>query len=126
MSLSAQTLAELHQLVANNTDLLARVQGTNDATQAAALIAQAAAENGISVSEAELAAHFEAASKAATHQALSDSQLEAVAGGINDDGRMVLISVFTLGVGCALISIGQAVGGAHADGTAKYLDKKFC
>ena len=126
MSLSEKTLTELHQLVAQNTDLLKRVQATNDAAQAAALIAQAATENGINVSEAELAAHFEQASAAAKDQALSDQQLEAVAGGINDDGRMALISVFTLGLGCALVSIGQALGGKHIDGTAKYLDKQFC
>lgn len=126
MSLSDQTLIELHQLMAQNAELLAQLQSANDAAQAAAIIASAADRNGIAVSETELAAHLEAASRNAASQALSDSQLEAVAGGLNDDGRMALISVFTFGIGCALVSIGQAVGGTHADGTARYLDKKFC
>lgn len=126
MSLSAQTLSALQELMAQNKELLAQVQATDDAAQAAAIIADAAAKNGIEAIESDLAKYFEEASKAASDQALSDQQLEAVAGGLNDDGRMALLSVFTLGIGCALISIGQSAGGKHADGTARYLDKKFC
>ncbi len=126
MSLSEQTLHALQALTAQDKALLAQLQTADDAAQAAAIMADAAAKNGIQALEADIAKHFEEASQTAASQALSDSQLEAVAGGLNDDGRMALLSVFTLGIGCALISIGQAAGGKHADGTARYLDKKFC
>lgn len=126
MPLSAETLSALQQLMAQNTELLTQVQLADDTAQAATLIAKAAAKNGIDVHETELAEHLENASRTVTNQALSDQQLEAVAGGLNDDGRMALISVFTLGMGCALISLGQSLSGTRADGTAKYLDKKFC
>lgn len=126
MTLSIQTLHALQELMVQDSALQAQVQVADDAAAVATLVAAAAAKKNIHVDKIELTAHLQNAAKTATSQALSDQQLEAVAGGLNDDGRMALISVFTLGVGCALISIGQAVGGPHADGTGKYLDKKFC
>ena len=125
MSLSEKTLTELHQLVAQNTDLLKRVQATNDAAQAAALIAQAATESGINVSEAELAAHFEHASAAAKNQALSDQQLEAVAGGWSKDDSMIFVSFLTFGIGCMVASIVQDAKGNRNSCKDSFTDKPF-
>lgn len=124
MSLSAQTLSALQELMAQNKELLAQVQATDDAAQAAAIIADAAAKNGIQTIEAELAKHFEEASKAASNQALSDQQLEAVAGGLDDDAVMVLMSIFSLGLGCAVTSIIQGTG-QHI-GFQGHIVKKYC
>ncbi|TXT39627.1 MAG: hypothetical protein FD135_2059 [Comamonadaceae bacterium] len=121
MSLSPQTLSALQTLMTQDKTLLAQVQGTDDAAQAASIIAAAAAKNGIEINEAELTQHFEEASKAAANQALSDSQLEAVAGGMNDTEKMVLVSILSFGIGCALVSFTQAVKGSAAG-----FDQKFC
>ena len=123
MSLSETTLAELHQLVAQNTDLLTRVQATNNAVQAAALIAQAANQTGINVSATELAAHFEAASKAATDQALSDQQLEAVAGGWSKQDSLIVVSFITFGLGCMVASIVQDAQGNRNNCKDSFTDK---
>lgn len=121
MSLSPETLSALQTLMAQDAALMARVQTTPNTTQAAALIAEAAENNGIVVNEAELSSHLEAVSHTLTSQALSDRQLDAVAGGgsMNDD-NFSWLSVFTLGVGCAVISIGQAAGEMMG------FTKKFC
>ncbi len=121
MSLSAPTLSALQALMTQDKALLAQVQATDDAAQAASIIATAAAKSGIEISEAELATHFEETSKAAANQALSDSQLEAVAGGGIKRDDMILISIITLGAGCAVISIKQAVTKRLGFG-----DEKFC
>ena len=131
MSLSPETLSALQTLMAQDAALMARVQTTPNTTQAAALIAEAAEKNGIVVNEAELSNHLEAVSHTLTSQALSDRQLDAVAGGgfmppmdnmplNDDDARMALLSVHTLGLGCAVISIGQAAGDMMG------YTKKFC
>lgn len=130
MSLSPETLSALQTLMAQDATLMARVQTTPNTTQAAALIAEAAEKNGIVVNEAELSNHLEAVSHTLTSQALSDRQLDAVAGGgfmppmdnmsLNDDARMALLSVHTLGLGCAVISI------SHAAGEMMGFTKKFC
>ena len=121
MSLSEKTLNALQTLMTQDKALLAQVQGTDDAAQAARIIAAAATQNGIEINEAELAQHFEEASKVAANQALSDSQLEAVAGGINDTEKMILVSIISLGIGCALVSFTQAVKGSAAG-----FEQKFC
>lgn len=104
MSLSANTQQQLQTLMQQDPALVAKVHGTNDATQAAALIAEAAAQNGIEVSAAALAAHFEESSKASANQALSDEQLEAVAGGAGVVDA-IFMSIFTLGIGCVVVSV---------------------
>ncbi|TXT39631.1 MAG: hypothetical protein FD135_2063 [Comamonadaceae bacterium] len=121
MSLSAPTLSALQALMTQDTALLAQVQATDDAAQAAATIAQAAARQGIAVSETDLHTHFSQARQAVADQSLSDGQLESVAGGItNDQFAMLMASLMTLGIACAIISI------AHAAGDKIGFDKKQC
>ncbi len=124
MSISEQTLSALQELMAHDAELLTQVQGSNDAAEAAGLIARAADAHGIAVDPAELTRHFEAASRALAEQTLNDQQLDAVAGGISDDGIMAVLSIFSLGLGCAVVSFGQSIGGnfSHEGHTVK----KFC
>nr|WP_319564952.1 hypothetical protein [uncultured Rhodoferax sp.] len=127
MALSDQTLSALQQLMAQNNELVAQVQTTDDPAQVSALIADAAAKSGMDVTASELAAYFEEAAKTLTTQALSDQQLEVVAGGVPNDGlsddtRMILISIFSLGTGCATVSLIQ---GVFHDNSG-FVNKRYC
>ncbi|TXT39629.1 MAG: hypothetical protein FD135_2061 [Comamonadaceae bacterium] len=69
------------------------------------------------MNEADLTTHLQEVSAALTSQTLSDSQLDTVAGGFmpspligSDDERMTTLSIMTLGLGCAIVSIGQRAG----------------
>jgi len=135
MTVSEQTLKALQELIQQDQELLVRVQACADADESAALISNAAAQQGICVSQAELLAHFLGADSAGLNMALSDDQLDAVAGGISDDAKMALISVFSFGIGCAMISISQALGkeGGNVSGspltpppTAGGIVTKYC
>ena len=123
MPLSEQTLSALQQLMAHDKALLAQVQASSHTTQAANLIADAAIKAGIEVKLADLTAYFANPAQTATGQALSDQQLEAVAGGftMGDDTAMILLSIVSLGMTCAVVSI------AHAASKEKLgFDKKYC
>lgn len=109
MALSPNTQQQLQTLMQQDPALVAKVHGTDDAAQAAALIAQAAAQNGIEVNTTELAAHFVASAKESANQALSDEQLDAVAGGGRNVVDTIFMSIFTLGIGCAVISIQTSI-----------------
>lgn len=122
MSLSEQTLSALQQLMAQDQALRASVQTTSDAHQAAALIAEAAEKNNISVSTAELTSHFEQLSAAINNQALTDEQLTTVAGGMNDGEMMLMVSFLSLGFLCAMKSMADVAGLKGAVG----MHKKFC
>lgn len=127
MALSEQTLRALQHLMAQDPELVAQVQITDDPAQASVLIAEAAAKSGVDVTPSELAAYFEDAAKKLTTQALSDQQLEGVAGGVPDDGlsddtRMILISIFSLGAGCATVSIVQGL--LHQN--SGFVNKRYC
>lgn len=123
MSLPETTLTQLQILMQQDPALRAKVQGAADADQAAGQIAAAASANGMAVSEADLKRYFAQASQATPNQALSDAQLEAVAGGFTQDDQAMLIfaSIFTLGICCAVVSISQATGGSGMG-----FEKKYC
>lgn len=62
-----------------------------------------------------------------SEQTLSNQQLGAVAwgaphDGLSDDTRMILISIFSLGAGCATVSIVQGL--LHQN--SGFVDKKYC
>lgn len=81
MSLPETTLTQLQTLVQQDPALRAKIQEAADADQAARQMAAAASANGMAVSEADLKRYFAQASQATPNQALSDAQLDAVAGG---------------------------------------------
>ncbi|TXT39632.1 MAG: hypothetical protein FD135_2064 [Comamonadaceae bacterium] len=104
MSLPETTLTQLQDLMRKNSTLLAQVQAADDAAHIAAIIAQAAAQSGITVTHSELVAHFEQEARDAATPLLSDAQLDAIAGGMNRD-EFIAMSVFTLGWGCFGVSM---------------------
>lgn len=122
MSLSESTLQALQALMSQDQALLASVQATSDARQAAALMAEAAAKNNILVSTAELTSHFEQLSAAINNQALTDEQLATVAGGMRDDETMLMVSFLSLGFLCAMKSMADVAGLKGA----VMMHKKFC
>ena len=107
MSLAESTLSALQQLMAQDAALMARVQAAPNTSQAATLIAETATKNGIAISAAELQTYFAEASQAAAGLALSDAQLEAVAGGWSNRDTMITMSVLTLGMSCAFFSLAE-------------------
>ncbi len=111
MSMSEQTLKALQELMLQDKELLLRVQASSDAGESAALIAQAAAQRGITISQAELLAHFEEAGQAGLNQALSDDDRDAVAGGWSQNDSLILVSFLSFGIGCMVASIVQDASG---------------
>lgn len=111
MSLSQATLNELQQLIVADTGLQTRLQEANDAAQAVETIVAAAAAKGLRVEPSELSAHFATATEAASAEAISDSQLESVAGGLRNGG-FIAMSLFTIMAGCIINSVvhGQRKG----------------
>lgn len=107
MSLSPQTLSALQALLAQDPALLVRVQAAPDAAQAAILMTETATKNGIAISAVELQTYFAEVNQAAAGQALSDAQLEAVAGGWSNRDTFITMSVLTLGTGCAYCSLSE-------------------
>ena len=104
MSLKPETIAQLQTLIQADPALVAQLQSCTNAASSAAVIVKAAAAKGIVVSEPSLVAQFEA--NKANQGAMSDAELEQVAGGgVNG---AVFLSVVTLGVGCAIGSIVSA------------------
>ena len=103
MSLKPETIAQLQTLIQADPALVAQLQSCTDAASSAAVIAKAAAAKGLDVSAPDLMTHFEAAT--AKQGSMSDAELEQVAGG----GPGWELSLLTLGVGCAIVSIDDAV-----------------
>ncbi len=88
-------IARLQALIAERPILAEPLKGLSDPA--------IGAENGITIEAADLRAYFQAAiAKARASGDLSDAQLDGVAGGGVTDA--ILLSVFTLGLGCATVS----------------------
>ena len=100
MSLTPETIAQLQTLIQADPALIAQLQSSTDAASSAAVIAKAGATKGMDVSAPDLVTHFEAATS--KQGAMSDAELEQIAGG---GGRSIAISIFSLGIGCAIISV---------------------
>ncbi len=105
MSLSPETITQLQSMLKADPALLAQVQASDDAASSAAVLIKAAATKGIAVSASDIAAYVDSVS--AKQGAMSDSELEQVAGGRD----YTALSIFTLGIGCAVASIARAASG---------------
>jgi hypothetical protein len=102
-------VTRLQALIAERPALADPLRGLTDPALVAERLAAIGAENGLTVKAADLRAHFETTlAKAQAPGELSDAQLDGVAGGGVADA--VLFSIFTLGIGCAVVS---AVAGAN-------------
>jgi len=97
----------LTRLLSDKPELAAALRGAATPDAAAETLARVAAENGIAVDKADLLAfHAERAGQA--NAALSDADLDHVAGG--DAVDAVVFSFLTMGLGCAVASIEGATG----------------
>ena len=101
-TLTPDTITQLQTMIQADPALVAQLQSCTDAASSAAVIAKAAAAKGMDVSEPSLVAHFEAAT--AKQSAMSDAELEQVAGGAGNSTAWI-ISIFGVGLGCAIASI---------------------
>lgn len=108
MPLSTIVQNQLQQLMQEDPALVVQVHGAEDAASVAAILAVAAANKGIAVTAEELVVYFGDATQAASDQSLSDEQLDVVAGGAGIVDT-VFMSIFTLGIGCAVVSIQRSV-----------------
>ncbi len=107
MRLTEETLQALHTLVAQTPALQAQLQQSDDVAQAARLLGQAARAAQIDITEEALCAHLQSAIQEVTAQALTDSQLERVAGGMSKTD-FIVASVFSFGTACASLSLMKA------------------
>ena len=103
-TLTPDTITQLQTMIQADPALLAQLQSCTAAASYAAIIAKAAAAKGIEVSTPELVAHFDAA--VAKQGAMSDAELEQVAGG--GIGMAVILSI-AIPFTCAGISIVTAI-----------------
>ena len=104
MSLKPETIRQLQTLIQADPALTAQLQSCTDAATSAAVLAKAASAKGIEVNTLDVVAHFESA--IAQQGAMSDADLEQVSGGGGAPGWA--LSVFSLGLGCAIVSIADA------------------
>lgn len=81
MTISESELKTLHQLVTQDQALLARVQAAATAQEVAQLITQAACAQGLGVTPEALLPHIEDAAPPPQSTALTEAQLDDVAGG---------------------------------------------
>lgn len=102
VSLSAETLQTLRGLIEKDPVLLAQLQQTREAALGAALLTRVAQQAGISVDTEQLHAYLESSLQQAD-AALSDAQLDLVAGGMNK-AEFIAASIFSLGIVCIAMS----------------------
>ena len=80
MPLSAETLQSLTTLMRDDPDLMARLRGATDEAQAARLLVEAAASQGLTVSAAAVAQLIRTS---AGTRLLNDDELDGTSGGNN-------------------------------------------
>ena len=102
MSLKPETIAQLQTLIQADPALIEQLKSCTDAASSAAVIANAAAAKGVDVSAPDVVAHFEA--EVAKQGAMSDAELETVAGGLMTEDGYRAMSFFTVWIGCAVYS----------------------
>lgn len=125
MSTPADTLQALRSLIEKTPSLLAQLQQVGNAAQGAAILTRAATQAGIEIDANELQVSLESAASQMTAQPLSDVQLNQVAGGMNKD-EFIAMSVFTLAIGCAVVSQERVATGARPDPKMNPLSAEFC
>ena len=81
MSFNPETITQLQTLLQADPALLAQLQAETELAGVAAVIAHAASAQGLDLSEADLMSHLAAEQSQASAVAMSDAELEQVAGG---------------------------------------------
>lgn len=121
MTISEATLQTLRNLIEKDPSLLAQLQQADDAAASARILSQAGSAANLPVEEAALRTHLEDISQRVSAEALSDAQLDKVAGGGKD--LYIAISVLSLGIGCAILS---AMNNPLASGGKHFMDIETC
>ena len=98
MSLKPETITQLQTLIQADPALVAQLQSCTDVASSAAVIAKAATAKGIEVSAPDLVTHFEA--EVAEQEAMSDAELEQVAGGAGGQANKAETSISTFNIVC--------------------------
>ena len=82
MSLDTETIVQIQAMMQAEPALLVQLQAETELAGAAAVIAKAAAAQGLDIAEADLMGHLETEQLRAETATLSDAELEQVAGGL--------------------------------------------
>jgi hypothetical protein len=114
MNLQESHIQELRGLIEQSPALLEQLKQCKSMGESAKVLAEAARQKGLDIDEASLSAYYEQAAKQVQSSALSDAQLDAVAGGFTQDEWLV-ISIASLGLGCATLSLTYTItrGGCY-------------
>lgn len=124
MSLSSDTLQALCKLIEQDPVLLVQLRQTSDAAQGAALLSQVAQQAGINVTSESLRTYLEGNFHDVA-AALSDAQLDQVAGGMSKS-EFIAMSVFSFAIGCAVVSQKRVDAGARPARGEHPLSAEFC
>ena len=116
MSLNPETITQIQTMLQADPTLLAQLQGETELAGVAAVIAKAAAAQGLNVSEPDLMRHLAVEQSQATASGMSDAELEQVAGGGPSRSRISTIGMVV--VGCVAYSLKMGLNkrgqcGAH-------------
>lgn len=121
MTNEIETLRQLRQAILDTPAMHQRLQGIRDLESLEALFVEIADQRGWQIDLKQLRPHLEASMPSAAPEAISDQQLDAVAGGLNPD-EFYAASAFSLWIACAVMSsnneqitIGGKQYGSHFD-----------
>ena len=107
MSLNSETITQIQAMLQADPALLAQLQAETELAGAAAAIAKAATAQGLDVNEADLMSHLAAEQSQASAAAMSDAELEQVAGG--GLGEAIGLSIIGVGFLCGMLSFSAAL-----------------
>ncbi len=108
MSLNSETITRIQAMPQADPALLAQLQAETELAGVAAVITKAATARGLDINEADLMSHLAAEQSQTSAAAMSDAELEQVAGGgIPGGGIQIALatSIWGLGIVCGVISI---------------------
>lgn len=101
MDLQESHIQVLRGLIEQSPTLLEQLKQSKSIDDSAKVLAEVARQGGLPVDEAALREYMNNAMQQAQSAALSDAQLDAVAGGLTNV-EVALLSYCTLGVGCVI------------------------
>ena len=107
MSLNSETISQIQTMLQADPALLAQLQAETELAGVAAAITKAATAQGLDVSEADLMGHLTAEQSQANAAAMSDAELEQVAGG--GLGEAIGLSIIGVGFLCGMLSFSAAL-----------------
>lgn len=98
--MTPENITALQALVQADTALAQQLQSATTVDSAAQLLAKAASSKGLSVEAHDIAEHV----KTGKDTQMSDTELEAVAGGLMNPAQFAAASIFSFGIACIVYS----------------------